>query len=80
MHRYEAKKKKRLRISKIFTNHPINYIHILYLVIILDQDKKWMLMTYYCPTYGDSGIVEPVEISKKEIRETFLKEGSNSKK
>ena len=52
----------------------------MYLVIILDQDKKWMLMTYYCPTHGDSGIVEPVEISKKEIRETFLKEGSNSKK
>ena len=38
-----------------------------------------MLMTYYCPTHGDSGIVEPVEISKKEIRETFLKKGSNSK-
>ena len=38
-----------------------------------------MLMTYYCPTHGDSGIVEPVEISKKEIRETFLKKDSNSK-
>ena len=36
-------------------------------------------MTYYCPTHGDAGIVEPVEISKKEIRETFLKKGSNSK-
>ena len=38
-----------------------------------------MLMTYYCPTHGDSGIVEPVEISKKEIRETLLKKDSNSK-
>jgi len=46
----------------------------------MNEDKKWMLMTYYCPTHGDSGIVEPVEISKKEISETFLKEGSNSKK
>ena len=45
----------------------------------MDQDKKWMLMTYYCPTHGDLGIVEPIEISKKEIRETFFKKESNSK-
>ena len=45
----------------------------------MDQDKKWMLMTYYCPTHGDLGIVEPVEISKKEIREIFMKKGSNPK-
>ena len=37
-------------------------------------------MTYYCPTHGDLGLVEPIEISKKDIRETFLKKGSNSKK
>ena len=44
------------------------------------KEKNWMLMTYYCPTHGDSGIVEPIEISKKEIRETFLKKGNNAKK
>ena len=38
----------------------------------MDEKKKWMLITYYCPTHGDSGIVEPVEITKKEISKTFL--------
>ena len=37
-------------------------------------------MTYYCPTHGDLGFVETIEISKKEIRETFLKKDGNSKK
>ena len=39
----------------------------------MDDKKKWMLMTYYCPTHGDSGIVNPIEVTKKEISETFLK-------
>jgi len=39
----------------------------------MDEEKKWMLMTYYCPTYGDSSIVNPIEITKKEISKTFLK-------
>ena len=43
------------------------------------DEKKWMLMTYYCPTYGDSGIVKPIEITKKEISKTFLKKRNTSK-
>ena len=39
----------------------------------MDEEKKWMLMTYYCPTHGNSGILKPMEITKKEIRETLLK-------
>ena len=39
----------------------------------MDDKKDWLLMTYYCPTYGDSGIVRPIELTKKEIREKFLK-------
>jgi len=35
----------------------------------MDDEKKWMLMTYYCPTHGDSGIVRPIELKTKEIRE-----------
>ena len=38
----------------------------------MDKEKNWMLMTYYCPTHGDSGIVQPIEITKKEINQTFL--------
>ena len=45
----------------------------------MDNDKKWMLMTYYCPTHGNLGIVKQIELTKKEISETFLKEGRNSK-
>jgi len=26
----------------------------------MDEEKKWMLMTYYCPTHGDSGLVKPI--------------------
>ena len=38
------------------------------------DEKKWMLMTYYCPTHGDSGVVKPIEITKKEISEIYAKE------
>ena len=42
----------------------------------MDQEKKWMLMTYYCPTHGDLGIAETIQITKKEINKAFLeKEG-----
>ena len=43
------------------------------------DEKKWMLMTYYCPTHGDSGVVKPIEITKKEISEIFLKKESASR-
>ena len=41
----------------------------------MDKEKNWMLMTYYCPTHGDSGILHPIEITKKEITKSFLKKG-----
>ena len=44
----------------------------------MEQDKKWMLITYYCPTHGDSGILKPIEMTKKEISEKFLKKGKIS--
>ena len=39
----------------------------------MDSEKKWMLITYYCPTHGDLGITEPIELTKKEISEVFFK-------
>ena len=39
----------------------------------MNEEKKWMLMTYYCPTHGDAGSIEPLKITKKEINKTFLK-------
>ena len=43
------------------------------------DEKEWMLMTYYCPTHGDSSLVKPNQITKKEISKTFLKKGKSSK-
>ena len=44
----------------------------------MDEEKKWLLMTYYCPTHGDLGILKPVQVSKKEISQTFLKKSKSS--
>ena len=41
------------------------------------DEKKWMLITYYCPTHGDLGIVKPIEISKKELTKKMLKKRSS---
>jgi len=42
----------------------------------MDEEKKWMLITYYCPTHGDLGLVKPVQVTQKEISKKFLnKEG-----
>tara|TARA_A100001388_G_C28518759_1_gene379892 strand:+ start:165 stop:302 length:138 start_codon:yes stop_codon:yes gene_type:complete len=38
-----------------------------------------MLITYYCPTHGDSGLVKPIPLTKKEISKTFLKKTRGSK-
>ena len=45
----------------------------------MDEANRWMLMTYYCPTHGHSGIVKPIEFTKKEISKTFLKKVRNFK-
>ena len=43
----------------------------------MNDRKKWMLMTYYCPTHGDAGMAKPIEITKKEISGTLSKKDSN---
>ena len=45
----------------------------------MDEEKNWMLITYYCPTHGDSGLVKPIQLTKKEIGKTFLKKRRTSK-
>ena len=37
------------------------------------EDKKWMLMTYYCPTHGDAGKVEPIQVTRHEISDEKIK-------
>ena len=45
----------------------------------MDEENKWLLITYYCPTHGDSGILKPIEITKKELSKKFLRKDKNSK-
>ena len=45
----------------------------------MKEDKKWMLMTYYCPTHGDAGRVEPIRVTRGEISNNLF-EKSISKK
>ena len=46
----------------------------------MDLEKRWMLITYYCPTHGDSDLAKPIEITTKEISDSYCKDESNSKK
>ena len=45
----------------------------------MDLEKKWMLMTYYCPIHGASGFLKPIQLTKKEISNKFLKKTRSSK-
>ena len=45
--------------------------------LLMDEEKKWMLMTYYCPTHGNLGLVNPIELTKKEISKTLFKKGKS---
>ena len=33
----------------------------------MNEDKEWMLMTYYCPTHGDAGKVELIQVTRQKI-------------
>ena len=46
----------------------------------MDKNKAWMLVTYYCPTHGDTGRIEPIEITSKDIRKHFLPSVHSEKK
>ena len=45
----------------------------------MTEDKKWMLMTYYCPTHGDAGKVEPIQLTRKEISNTLFEKKKSNK-
>ena len=38
----------------------------------MNEDKKWMLMTYYCPTHGNAGKVEPIQLTRQEIHKNLF--------
>jgi len=75
-------RKKEKKIKKYQFFHNSSYLFIRYFIgrmLIMDEEKEWMLMTYYCPTHGDSGLVKPIQLTKKEISKTYIKKGLISK-
>ena len=34
----------------------------------MDDKKKWLLMTYYCPTHGSEDRCEPMQLSQIELK------------
>ncbi len=45
----------------------------------MNEDKKWMLMTYYCPTHGDAGRVEPIQVTRSEISNKLFQNRKSKK-
>ena len=74
-----SKKKEKIKKQQFF-NFSSYLVKRIYQdeLLLMDEEKKWMLITYYCPTHGDSGLVKPIQITNKEISKTYLKKGSSS--
>ena len=45
----------------------------------MHKDKRWMLMTYYCPTHGDLGRIEPVELAGNELSKNLSRKSNPQK-
>ena len=45
----------------------------------MNEDKKWMLMTYYCPTHGDAGRVETLHVTRQEISKNLFNKTKSKK-
>ena len=45
----------------------------------MNKEKKWMLMTYYCPTHGNAGIVERIQVTRQEISNNLLDKTKSKK-
>ena len=45
----------------------------------MNEDKKWMLMTYYCPTHGDAGKVMPIQVTRQEISKNLSAKNKSKK-
>ena len=80
---YKILSKKEKNIKKFqffyFLSYLVNASNSIKVSLFMDEEKKWMQMTYYCPTHGDLGVLKPIEIIKKDISKKFSKNQSSSK-
>ena len=45
----------------------------------MNQDKKWMLMTYYCPTHGNTWKAEAIQLTRQEISNNLIDKNKSKK-
>ena len=45
----------------------------------MENDKSWMLITYYCPTHGNGARIEPFEVTRDQISKFSLKKEKQKK-
>jgi len=45
----------------------------------MNEDKRWMLMTYYCPIHGNGGKVEPIQLTRQEISNKLFNKNKSKK-
>ena len=51
----------------------ILYLKKLTLIIkTMSKNNTWMIMTYYCPTYGSLDHSEPIEITRYDLSKAKL--------
>ena len=43
----------------------------------MSKNNTWMMLPYYCPTYGSLDRSEPLEITRNELRKAKLKYNKN---
>ena len=45
----------------------------------MNKDKRWMLMTYYCPTHGDAGRVETIQVTRQDFSKNLFDKKKSKK-
>ena len=57
-----SKKEKKIKKNQFFRNPSYFSKNFNKQIKFMNEEKKWMLMTYYCPTHGDAGIAKPIAV------------------
>ena len=45
----------------------------------MNKDKKWLIMTYYCPTHGSLDRSEPIELTIDDLNDAKIRFNKNEK-
>ena len=45
----------------------------------MNEVNDWMLITYYCPIYGNAFKAEPIQVTRQEISNALIDKGKSKK-